>query len=58
MRLRKLTTAAAIASSVIVIAVFAQSLTNVRAQTQSRPRYLPEYTASGDLILPKGFELW
>jgi hypothetical protein len=24
----------------------------------SRPRYLPEYTADGDLILPKNFETW
>jgi hypothetical protein len=58
MRPRKLTTAAAIATSVIVISVVAQSQTSIRAQKQSRARYLPEYTASGDLILPKGFEQW
>ena len=28
------------------------------AQTQTRARYLPEYTASGDLILPKNFHEW
>jgi hypothetical protein len=26
--------------------------------TPSRPRYLPEYTTSGDLILPKNFHEW
>jgi len=58
MRLRNLATVASIAGSMIVVTVFAQSLTSIRAQTQSRPRYLPEYTSSGDLILPKGFEQW
>jgi hypothetical protein len=28
------------------------------ATSPSKPRYLPEYTAAGDLILPMGFEEW
>ncbi len=47
MRVRSLAVTASIASSVIVTTVFAQS-----------PRYLPEYTPSGDLILPKNFHEW
>lgn len=43
-----LTTAAA--------AVVAQSMSGNAANSPGR--YLPEYTASGDLILPKGFEKW
>jgi hypothetical protein len=58
MRLRNLTTVAATAGSMIVIAVFAQSLTSVRAQAPARTCYPPEYTASGDLILPKNFHEW
>ena len=48
---------ASIATSVIVTAV----VTAVFAQappTQQRARYLPEYTSSGDLILPKNFHEW
>jgi len=48
-----------------VIAGLAVLTTTVIAQVQSgksaaasRPRYLPQYTASGDLILPKNFEQW
>jgi hypothetical protein len=33
-----------------------ESLSNSSAQTKTR--YLPEYTASGDLILPKDFHEW
>jgi hypothetical protein len=36
--------------------VFAQSPSSSNAL--NRQRYLPEYTASGDLILPKGFHEW
>jgi hypothetical protein len=36
--------------------VFAQSSTDGSALTRSR--YLPEYTASGELILPKSFHEW
>jgi hypothetical protein len=35
----------------IATAAFAQTPSN-------KPRYLPEYTASGDLILPKNFHEW
>jgi hypothetical protein len=56
MNMRFLVITASIASGVIVTAGFAQSLSGSSSQT--KPRYLPEYTASGDLILPKGFEEW
>jgi hypothetical protein len=61
MRVIFLTALTLVATGVIVAAVFAQSLSNSSAQTaqtQTRPRYLPEYTPSGDLILPKGFHEW
>jgi len=58
MRTRSLAVMALIASGVIVTAVFAQLLSSSNAQTQTKPRYLPEYTASGDLILPKDFHEW
>src|SRR5262245_12946519 len=47
-----------IAGGAILATVFAQWLSSSSAQTQTRPRYLPEYTASGDLILPKNFHEW
>src|SRR4029453_2676867 len=56
MRATVLALTASIASGAIVMAVFAQSLSSSSAQT--RPRYLPEYTASGDLVLPKNFHEW
>jgi Cytochrome P460 len=49
--------AGAVFSAIAITAVFAQSESN----NGSRPtttRYLPEYTASGDLILPKNFNEW
>ena len=60
MRMRSLAVSALISSGVIVAAVFAHSLnTNAQTQTgQTKLRYLPEYTADGDLILPKGFHEW
>jgi hypothetical protein len=45
-----------VASGVIVTAFFVQSLSSSSAQTQARQ--LPEYTASGDLVLPKNFHEW
>ena len=42
----------------ITTAFFVGSLSSSSAQTQTRPRYLPEYTDSGDLILPKNFHEW
>jgi hypothetical protein len=52
MKMRFLAVATSIATGVIITTGFAQS------PEQTRPRYLPEYTESGDLILPKGFEEW
>ena len=49
---RRLVTLTVIASGLIVTTVLAQQT------QQTRPRYLPEYTASGDLILPKNFHEW
>src|ERR1700756_2155788 len=56
MRVRVLAAAALIASGIIVATVIAQSLSSSSAQNSAR--YLPEYTASGDLILPKNFNEW
>src|SRR3569833_4382786 len=44
-------------SAVAMTAVFAKSESN-DGSTPTRKRYLPEYTASGDLILPKNFNEW
>jgi hypothetical protein len=54
--LRVLTATALTSSALVGIAALAQSLSSSSAQT--RPRYLPEYTESGDLILPKNFHEW
>ena len=48
--------AALIASGIIVATVIAESLSSSSAQNSAR--YLPEYTAAGDLILPKNFHQW
>jgi len=48
--------AAVVAIGVTVATVFAQSTTGKATSTVGR--YLPEYTASGDLILPKNFHEW
>ena len=53
---RIITAIALVASGVLVTTMLAQSVSNSSAQT--RPRYLPEYTDSGDLILPKNFHEW
>jgi hypothetical protein len=58
MRVRFLTATAVIASSVIATTVLVQSLSTSSAQTAGKSRYLPEYTADGDLILPKNFHEW
>src|ERR1700755_3124177 len=41
-------------SSAVTITAIAQSESN----NMTRKRYLPEYTPSGDLILPKNFHEW
>ena len=58
MRPKLLAITALVASGVIAAAFFVLSLSSISAQTQTGPRYLPEYTASGDLILPKNFHEW
>lgn len=44
-------------SAVAATAVFAQSKSN-EGSALNRKRYLPEYTSSGELILPKNFQEW
>ena len=53
---RFISVAAATAVGLTLATVFAQTSSKRTAQTVSR--YLPEYTASGDLILPKNFHEW
>src|SRR6201982_1272934 len=55
--LHMLLIAGAAFSAVSIATVFAQSESN-NFSAQTRVRYLPEYTASGDLILPKNFHEW
>jgi hypothetical protein len=58
MRVRFLTATAVIASSVVATTVLVQCLSTSSAQAAGKSRYLPEYTADGDLILPKNFHEW
>ena len=55
MRMKVLILTASITTAAIA-SVVAQSPSDSSAL--SRPRYLPEYTASGDLVLPKNFREW
>ena len=58
-RARVFIATAAIASGLIMTAVFSQlHAKNQAAEGEASERYVPEYTADGDLILPKGFEKW
>ena len=60
-RLKKPALAMAIVAGVLVAAMIGelQAKSPVSAGgTAARPRYLPEYTANGELILPKNFEEW
>jgi Cytochrome P460 len=57
MLVRFLAVIASIASGMIVTIVLAQMPSSNSAET-TRSRYLPEYTASGDLVLPKNFHEW
>jgi hypothetical protein len=57
MRIITLLIAGAVSSAVAIAAVFAQSESD-DGSALTRKRYLPEYTASGDLILPKHFHEW
>jgi Cytochrome P460 len=53
---RVISVATAIVIGPMLTVAFAQS--SPGAAPQPRARYLPEYTASGDLILPKNFHEW
>ena len=56
---RILTIAAAIATCTFSVAVLAQSPTSpADGNLPAKPRYLPEYTPSGELLLPKGYRDW
>ena len=56
MRTKILASIAAITTAAIASTVLAQSQSDSGAP--NRARYLPEYTASGDLVLPKNFREW
>src|SRR5262249_26786849 len=47
-----------IAGALIITAIFSRGLSPTSAQVQTKARYLPEYAASGDLLLPKNFHEW
>ena len=49
--------AGVISGAFAITAVFAQSETN-EDNAQAKNRYLPEYTESGELLLPKNFNEW
>jgi hypothetical protein len=56
---RALIATAAIASGLILTVVFSELYAKSEAAAgETRERYLPEYTAAGELILPKNFEKW
>lgn len=57
MRIATLLIAGAVSSAIAITAVYAQSESN-DGSALTRERYLPEYTESGDLILPKNFHEW
>jgi Cytochrome P460 len=58
MRAKALVLISLLTSSAIVTTASLQWVSSGNAQTQTRQRYLPEYTASGDLVLPKDFHEW
>jgi hypothetical protein len=58
MRGKALTLIGLLASGAIVTTASLQWFSSGSAQTQTVPRYLPGYTESGDLILPKDFHEW
>lgn len=60
-RLKKPALAMAIVAGVLVAAMIGElhaKSPTAAGGTAARPRYLPEYTADGELILPKNFEEW
>src|SRR5215813_14903655 len=56
MRIGLQTAVVAVVSSVVATTLFFGSLRDGNAQTATR--YLPEYTADGQLLLPKNFHEW
>jgi len=56
MRIGFRTAAVVVVSSAVATTLFFGSLKNGNAQTTTR--YLPEYTADGQLVLPKNFHEW
>jgi hypothetical protein len=56
MREKMLVTGLLLSGAMIANSILTQS--SAQESTQRRTRYLPEYTASGDLILPKNFHEW
>jgi hypothetical protein len=56
MREKMLVMALMLSGGMIANSILTQS--SAQESTQPRTRYLPEYTASGDLILPKNFHEW
>ena len=56
---RALVATAVIASGLILTAIFSELHAKSEVATgETSERYMPEYTADGDLILPKNFEKW
>ena len=56
---RILTIAATLVTCSLGAAVFAQSpAPSADGNLPARPRYLPEYTPSGELVLPKDYRTW
>jgi hypothetical protein len=49
---------AAVATGLIGAVMFSRLHAESTASAAGGQHYLPEYTADGDLILPKGFEKW
>ena len=59
MRIGSVAIAASLASGLIVAAVFAQSQqSSPPGERQAESRQLPQYTESGELILPKNWRQW
>src|SRR5262249_33379007 len=58
MRLTPPAVTTSIVGGVLMTAIFVQWLSPSSAQVQSKARYLPEYNAAGDLLLPKDFHEW
>jgi hypothetical protein len=54
MQVRSLAATALIATNVIAVSLFMPS----NSSAQTRTCYAPEYTPSGDLLLPKNFQEW